>query len=141
MWDTDVRGSPAARLFGIAIHVFEVTTRGTFLRTFPHPHPPPRGADQEGVTRAGTPTDPPAQPPAAEDVDGVTSGGSEDAGRAKATGVVGGEGGEVIRLCQRMEHYWPVLCPDSPAFTSLAQMLDACACPQSLDGTVLRVWF
>jgi len=120
-----VRGWLAARLFALEIHVFEVTTRGTFLRTFPHPPHPPLGADQ-GPSPAGTETDAPTQPPALKSVEGVKSVGSEGVGEKKATGVEGRVGGEVIRLCQRMEHYWAVVSPSSPAATSLAQMLDAC---------------
>jgi len=75
------------RLPALQVHVFEVTTRGTFLRTFPTPL---FGSEElaGGVQEQG---------------------GGADKGREKG----------VLRLCQRLHHYWPVVEFGSDAASSL----------------------
>ena len=74
-----------AQILKVEIRVFEVTTRGTFLRVYPHRRPANDGAELQ-------------ERPA------------------------GGAG--VVRMCQRLEHYWPVVEQESAPARQLAQRLD-----------------
>jgi len=122
-----------SRLFNLEIHLYEVTTRGTFLRTFPHTFPGEKEAKEAGESEGvGGQT---GEEAAAEEAEGEAD--AESAGTHSAQSSRNSaanapkKGGVIIRVCQRMHDYWPIAAKGSDVGARVARAGAARARPQT----------